>query len=133
MGFSERLQEEIAALRAQYPALEYSGLGGHWVLLPAYPLGGEWAREAVPVVFEVKSTHPGTPPYGFYVPADLTFKGEELNNRNASPPQPPFAGPWALLSWAPEDGTWLPAAGLRQGSNLLNWARGFALRFAEGR
>lgn len=133
MGFTERLAEELGLLREYYPALEYSGQGGHWVLIPAYRLADGWGSADAPVVFEVKDTHPGTPPYGVYVPIELTFRGTVPNNRNDSPPQPPFPGTWALLSWSPGDGAWKPTADLRTGSNLLNWVRGFALRFAEGR
>ena len=133
MGFEHRLEAELELLRAYYPELEYKQEGGHWMRIAAYPLSEGWSQDESAVAFEVKDSHPGTPPYGIYVPADLTFGGQLPNNRNASPPAPPFDGAWALLSWTPADGEWRATAELRTGSNLLQWVRGFADRFAQGR
>lgn len=132
MGFSDRLSAELDLLRSYYEGVRYVNERGHWIQIPEYPLPQGWSASAIPVPFEVKETHPGTPPYGLYVPADLTFNGQVPNNRNANPPQPPFKGAWALLSWTPEAG-WRATSDLRTGSNLLQWARGFSVRFAQGR
>ena len=128
----ERIAQELALLRKQYPAAEYVE-DGRWIRLPSYPLPEGWNRTATDVAFQIRVDYPGTPPYGFYVPAGLQYKQQRPNNYTepGSPP-PPFPGEWGLFSWAPDDGQWRPTADLVTGSNLLNWARGFANRFKEG-
>lgn len=129
---TERIEAELELLRQYYPSLEYREEGGQWVRIPDYGLPEGWSCGEVDVVFEIKITYPGAPPYGLYVPVNLAFQGNAPNNSNANPPQPPFDGQWALLSWAPIDGRWRPTEDLVTGSNLLNWVRGFADRFREG-
>lgn len=132
MNFADRITAELRLMRTYYPDMEYVSDVGHWFRVPAYPLPAGWSQGRIPIPFEVKETHPGTPPYGLYVPASLRFEGRAPNNRNANPPQPPFEGAWALLSWAPANGSWRATSDLRTGSNLLQWVRGFADRFTEG-
>lgn len=128
----QRLEAELKLLREYYPDLEYKEERGHWIKLPNHKLPEGWNHNEIPVAFEMKDAYPGTPPYGIYAPADLTFRGHAPNNANTSPPQPPFEGKWILLSWSPADGQWKPTADLRTGSNLFQWVRGFGKRFAEG-
>ena len=60
-------------LRQRWPDLEYIP-DGHWVRLPQYgPLPDGWSPSLIPVVFQIQLAHPGTPPYGFYVPVGIQF------------------------------------------------------------
>ena len=126
----ERIEQELALLRRVYPNLESKG---RWVRIPSYLLPPGWGQTTVDVAFLIKEGHPGTPPYGIYVPAGIRFK-EILPNNYTEPAseQPPFGGTWGIFSWQPEDGDWRPTTDLSEGANLLNWVQGFAKRFQEG-
>jgi len=128
----ERIEQELALLRAWYPDLEYEP-NGRWVRIPIYKLPASWSRGATPVCFQIVVGYPGTPPYGIYVPAGLLFNGQKPNNyQEPAPSQPPFSESWGIFSWSP-DGPWRATADVISGSNLMNWVRGFADRFGEGR
>lgn len=127
-----RIDEEMALIRRYFPLAQFV-TEGQWVLIPSYPLlHGGWNRTSSDVAFQIPRGHPGTPPYGFSVPAGILFNGARPNNY-VEPAQnvPPFPGPWGTFSWSP-DGEWRPTASLQSGPNLLNYARGFADRFREG-
>ncbi len=128
----ERIAEELELIRWKFPEAEYRG-EGQWVYIPAYPLPDGWNCSLTKVAFQIPNAYPGTPPYGIYVPSGLRFNGAKPNNyTEPAGSQPPFEGEWGIFSWSPGDGQWRPTADIRKGSNLLNWAIGFADRFREG-
>lgn len=128
----ERIIKELELLRAKFPDLQYKE-EGHWILIPAYPLHEGWNKTITDVAFQIPIGYPGTPPYAFHVPVGLQFNGNKPNNYQ-EPTQnvPPFPGAWGTFSWSPDNGQWRATADLVSGSNLLNWALGFANRFKEG-
>jgi len=127
---SQRIEEELALLREYYEGLEYIP-DGRWVRIPDYPLPPDWNRRATDVAFQIQAAHPGTAPYGIYVPTGLQYKGAQPKNyQEPAATRPPFPGTWGVFSWQPEQ--WQPKANIRQGANLLNWVQGFAVRFREG-
>jgi hypothetical protein len=127
-----RVEAELALLRAFYAETEYRP-EGLWVCVRRYPLPPGWSVTETAVAFQIPVGYPGTPPYGMYVPAGLTFKGQRPNNyTEPASVQPSFGGPWGVFSWQPADGQWKPAATPVAGTNLLTWVRGFAARFSEG-
>ena len=129
----ERISEELALIRQRFPDVQYRE-EGQWVRIPSYPLPEGWNREATSVAFQIPDSHPGTPPYGIYVPAGIQFQGAAPNNyKEPVGNQSPFEGTWGVFSWAPDDGEWRPTADVRKGGNLLNWVLGFADRFREGK
>ena len=129
----ERIEQELALLRRHWPDLEYQE-EGHWIRIPSYPLPVGWNRSVTDVVFQIPVSYPGTPPYGIYTPAGLTFKDERPKDYvEPATQQLPFTGVWGIFSWTPVDGQWRPTADLLSGSNLLNWVMGFADRFREGK
>lgn len=129
----ERIEQELVLLRGRWPDLDYRP-DGQWIRIPGYPLPSGWNRTTTDVAFQVHVSHPGTPPYGIYVPAGLSFNGQRPDNyTEPAPTQPPFGGVWGIFSWAPAEGDWRPTANPATGSNLLNWAVGFATRFREGK
>jgi hypothetical protein len=126
----QRIAEELSLLRTRYPGLEYLE-NGQWAKISDYPVADGWNPRSTPVVFQILPGHPGTPPYGFYVPVGLRYQGATPNNyTEPAKQQPPFDGTWGLFSWQPSE--WRPAADVRSGANLLNWVLGFATRFREG-
>jgi len=129
----ERIEQELVLLRGRWPDLDYRN-DGQWIRIPGYPLPAGWNRTTTDVAFQIHVSHPGTPPYGFYVPAGLTVNAQRPDNYvEPAPAQPPFGGAWGIFSWAPGDGEWRPTDDPQRGSNLLNWAVGFAVRFREGK
>ncbi|MFZ5481112.1 MAG: hypothetical protein ACOZNI_30400 [Myxococcota bacterium] len=130
-----RIAAELELLRSVFPDVQHAESGFHWFLLPKYPMGdiGGWTPQPLPVAFHAQQAHPGTQPYGIYVPSDVLFQGRPPNNITAAGNHPPFPGSWSIMSWSPQGGQWRPTAEIQRGSNLLNWALGFADRFREGR
>jgi hypothetical protein len=128
---SDRIVQELALLRKHYPDLEYRE-AGRWVRIPAYPLSPGWNRESSDVAIRIKVEYPGTPPYGFFVPAGLRYNGQVPGSYSEpAGEQPPFGGTWGMFSWQVAE-QWFPTADVVTGSNLLNFARSFADRFREG-
>jgi hypothetical protein len=127
----ERVNQELELLRKRY--LIDHRPDGNWVRVISFPLPLGWNREATDVAFQIPVGYPGTPPYGIYVPAGLTFNGQPPDNyKEPAPTQPPFGEVWGILSWQPET-PWRATAEMVSGSNLMNWVQGFGDRFREGR
>ena len=126
----ERIKQELALLRRYYKGIKFVG-EGQWVFLPQYGLPQPWQPSPIPIPFQIPTGYPGTAPYGFYAPANLTYSGAQPENANPAPNPPPFDGDWLLLSWAPQD--WRPTADVMSGSNLWGWCRSFFERFKDGR
>lgn len=117
-------------LRRHYDTVEHSEAGGlHWFHISPLITPGHWSPDAIPVVFFVTAGHPGAPPYGFFVPANLKFQNKPPSETGAKH-QPPFPGSWRFLSWKAEG--WSPAADIAGGSNLWGWVRSFRHRLEEG-
>jgi len=127
---NERIEQEITLLRQRFPRLERQG---DWIKLPDYPLPPGWNRDKTDVAFVIPPTYPAAPPYAFFVPVGLRF-GEKMPNNYTEPANQvlPFEGSWAIFSWSPGDGQWQLKEQITAGSNLVNWAEGFANRFREG-
>ena len=132
-----RIEQELNLLRSVYGAVEHTEAGGEdWFHIPAYGVPEGWLLNSdlvteMPVVFLIKADYPGGPPYGFLMPANLTFGGNAPNNTGGPPKPVPFPGNWIHFSWQPESG-WQPTANPTKGSNLVSWARSFAARLREG-
>ena len=127
-----RIEQELNLLRRRFAKLEYVEEGS-WIRIPSYSMPADWNRSSTDVVFAIPIGYPGTPPYGFYVPIGIQFKGSRPNNYTEPVSvQVPFEGGWGIFSWAPLDGHWRPTSDVSTGSNLLNWVLGLADRLREG-
>jgi hypothetical protein len=127
---SSRIEEELRLLRTRFPDLEFV-LSGNWVRLKSYRLPQGWNRQTTDVAFQILEPPQG--PYGIYVPTGLQFGGSRPANYSEPSTNVPFIGEtWGIFSWTFGDGEWKPATTAAGGSNYLNWALGFAARFAEG-
>ncbi len=124
--------EEIELLRGHFPGLEYVEAGG-WVRLPDVQRPSGWTPPVSDVAFQIPVGFPGTPPYGFCVPAGIRHNGV-LPSSYAEPaaPLPPFPGAWGKFSWTHDGADWRPTANAAEGSNLVTWVRGIGVRLAEG-
>ena len=128
----ERIERELEVLRQHFPNLGYRE-DGQWVRIPAYPLPSGWNLHAPDVVFQIPTAFPGTPPYGFYLPAGVRFNGQVPGNyTEPASTQPPFGGSWGFFSWHVPN--WRPTATSDpvRGYSLVSWAKGFSSRFEEG-
>lgn len=131
-----RLAEELALLREVYGAVEHVEEGGEdWFKLPAYATPDAWgigehAAGEIPICFLIKGDYPGASPYGFLTPQGLNFTGQAPKSTSAPPKPVPFDGEWLHFSWTAEN--WTAENEVQQGSNLLVWCRGFAVRLKEG-
>lgn len=127
----ERLRQEIDYLLIYYPQLQHTD-SGIWILIPTYPIPDGWNSGTIDVAFKVQDGFPGGKPYGFFTPADITFKGKPPNNFQPNTSnQPPFDGKWGFFSWSPA-GPWIPKEDIKSGSNLVNWVHSFRQRFEDG-
>jgi hypothetical protein len=128
---TERLEEELELLSTFYPDLEQRIQDGHdWVRIPSYPLPvGVWSQTAVEVAFEIPP-QAGQQPYAFYVRPGLTLASSGPPDRYSPSAATPWGADWGKFSWSPT--SWTPKADIRAGANMLNFARSFADRFAEG-
>ena len=129
----DRINQELSLLRQHYPTLEYHE-DGQWVRLPAYPLPARWSLRTSVVVFQIPISFPGTPPYGFYVPAGLQFDGHGPDSyTEPASTQPPDAGSWGFFSWSIDDWRATADPDPVRGYTLVAWCKGFANRFQEGK
>ena len=133
---STRIEQELSLLRQRWPDLQYTeNGGGHWLLLPAYPVPRGWTKRKVDVAFRIPP-EPATQPYGFYVRPELLIKKGDTtsspsNYTNPASEQPPFGdGSWAMFSWSPLNG-WRPQDDLAKGDNMTHFARSFADRLKD--
>ena len=93
----ERIEEELELIRQRFPDVEYQE-EGYWVCVSSYSLPEGWNRETTEVAFQISQGHPGTPPYGMYVPSGLRFQGEKPNNYDEpAGNEPPFVGVVGVL------------------------------------
>ena len=125
-----RLEAELTLLRQRYNKVEYLAASSmHWFRVEMLRTPEGWSPEEIPVVFSVTEGHPGTQPYGFFVPTELNLHGNPPSG-NAAPHPPPFDGAWQFLSWQPDG--WFATADVLSGSNLWSWVRTFMHRLREG-
>lgn len=126
-----RIKAEHELLRLHFTQADYVESGGlHWFLVGPLRTPENWSPDTVLAAFSVTQGHPGAVPYGFYVPAELTFNGGPPAEQGA-PHQPPFPGRWRFLSWNATN--WQATADVSTGSNLWGWARSFIHRLREGK
>jgi hypothetical protein len=126
----QRLAEELALLRTAYPDLEDRRVDGAvWARIPAYPVPEGWSVRSVDVVFQIP-VHAGQAPYAFYVRPALQLANHNTPTNYTVPATTPWGSDFAQFSWSPVQ-QWLPKAGVREGANMLNFARSFADRFKE--
>lgn len=125
---AERRHElELQLLRTHYPEVECEK---EWFRIPGYGLPPAWSARVVDVAFKRNPGHPAAGPYGIYVPVGLRVNGNmPTNYTEPASDQPAFAGSWGVFSWQPAG--WRAAVEQAVGWSLLDWARGFAVRFAE--
>lgn len=125
-----RIKAERQLLRLHYPVVDLKEADGlHWFLVDGFRTPVSWCPDLISVAFHVTQAFPGTQPYGFFVPADLSLAGAPPAETQASQ-QPPFPGIWRFLSWTTEN--WRPSADVARGSNLWGWVRSFRGRLREG-
>jgi hypothetical protein len=126
----QRLAEELVLLRSAYPDLEHRQVdGAEWARIPAYAVPEGWSARRVEIVFQIP-TQPGQAPYAFYVRPALSLAGGSTPSNFTATASTPWGSDFAQFSWQPVQ-QWLPKADIRQGANMLNFARSFADRFNE--
>jgi hypothetical protein len=127
---AERLEQELSLLRTAYPDLEYRLVDGvHWVRIPKYPVAEGWSVRAVEIAFQIPA-QAGQAPYAFFVrpPLQLANGGDPTNYTQTA--ATPWGSDFAQFSWSPVE-QWIPKADIREGANMLNFARSFADRFED--
>ena len=129
----KRITEEIELLKKYYKNTSYKE-EGQWVAIKDYPLpaGFPWNRAITDICFQIPVPYPGSPPYGFYVPAGILYKGSRPGSyTEPANSSPPFQGTWGFFSWA-KDNSWFATDSVSSGSNLLTFVWTFTDRFSEG-
>ena len=131
-----RIAQELYLLRQVYDdAKHIEEAGEDWICLHCYSVPKGWqisglAVRSAPVSFIVKADYPGVAPYGFLMPAGITFEGISPDSTGDPPKQVPFPGEWLHFSWSAED--WSAGIDACQGSNLVAWCDSFSVRLGEG-
>lgn len=124
---SERHDAELAMLQDHFSGVEFRE---GWFRIPEYLLPAGWNQRAIATAFKRNPGHPGAAPYGIYVPGGLRVNGKMPSNyAEPASEQPPFGGTWGVLSWQPS--AWSGATEQVVGWSLVDWARGFSVRFSE--
>jgi hypothetical protein len=129
---NERIETELAMLRACWPSLEFVE-AGHWLLIPSQRLlDGLWDHAEVEIATQIPPQIPGQAPYGFYVrPGLLTAAGQAPANYTYPSDEPPFpGGSWGKFSWTPV--CWAPQASATAGDNMVSFMHSIAERLREG-
>lgn len=131
---TERLELELELLRSGYPDLEHRLVEEvHWVRVPDYPIPDGWVagdediREAE-AVFQVPPV--GHAPYAFRVRPVITLAGGATPSNYTAPVSTPWGDDFAQFSWSPLE-PWVPKIDVRDGANMLNFARSFTERLKE--
>jgi len=127
---AERLEQELSLLRTAYPELEHRVIdGAHWGRIPEYTVPEGWSARAVEIAFQIPA-QAGQAPYAFFVRPHLQL----ANGNQPTNYTPTVATPWgsdfAQFSWSPAD-QWMPKVDIRDGANMLNFARSFADRLED--
>jgi hypothetical protein len=129
MIVTERIEQELALLRAVYPDLEWRP-DAFWVRIPDYPVPAAlWEPATAELAFRIPPTV-GEQPYAFWIrPGLRAVDGRQITNYTC-PTATCFGDGWGQFSWAPE--VWTPHVEITRGSNMLNFVRSFADRLREG-
>ena len=125
----ERVDAELAMVRAWYPDLELREGPPMTGRLPAYPVPSGWGVERVELVFQVPSEFPGQEPYGIWIRPALVLPNGSAPSNTSPPVATAFGEGWQQFSFAPE--RWAPGATPQAGSNLLTFIRSFGDRLRE--
>lgn len=130
-NLAARLEEEYRLLLNRYPSAQHRA-EGRWFLVPDYVLPEGWNRDQTDLAFQLPDGYPQTPPYGFYVPSGLRFRGTMPGNfTDPAAASPPLgSGPWAFFSGNPD--IWAPAVAIEEGSNVVTWVTAIGVRLKEG-
>lgn len=127
---NERIDSELKLLRLHYANVEYKEENNlHWFKVGNISTPKGWSPSHIHVIFFVTQGHPGTQPYGFFVPAELKLEGQ-LPSETSAKHQPPFPENWRFLSWQPVN--WHATSDVCTGDNLWGWVRSFLRRLEEG-
>ncbi len=125
-----RVAEELELLQKHFDDVECRGAdGSYWFRVEPLHAPANCEPEQIAVVFSVTTGHPGPPPYGFYIPSNLTRDGAPIETK-PPPAAPPFGGDWRFVSHQPEQ--WCPAANVTEGDNLWGWVRSIRERIGVG-
>ena len=131
-----RIAQELDLLRRVYGDVQHiEEAGEDWFCLPGYPVPKGWqidghAVRSARVALLVKADYPSAAPYGFLMPAGITFEGSPPGSTGAPPKEVPFPGEWLHFSWAAEK--WEAGSDACEGSNLVEWCGSFSVRLKEG-
>ena len=121
MTKNPRIAEELALLQKHFENVICQQVdGSYWFRIEPFHTPENCQPGQVAVVFSVTTGHPGPPPYGFYIPSNLTRGGDPMETKPA-PSAPPFDGAWRFVSHQPEQ--WRPGANVSESDNLWGWAR----------
>ena len=131
-----RIAQELDLLKQVYGDVQHiEEAGEDWFCLPGYPVPNGWqidgsAVQSAPIALLVKADYPGVAPYGFLMPASISFEGSSPGSTGDPPKEVPFPGGWLHFSWSAEK--WEPSSNACQGSNLVIWCDSFSVRLKEG-
>ena len=116
-----RISDELNLLKKHYQHVECLQVeGSYWFRIEPFDVPENCLPRRTILVYSVTIGHPGLPPYGFYIPAEVTRDGTVVSDKSP-PAAPPFEGEWRFVSHQPN--SWHPAADVNNGDNLWGWAR----------
>ncbi len=131
-----RIAQELELLRRYYAGVAHAESAGEdWFHIPAFPVPSGWQVSGAdlteaPLAFLIKADYPAAAPYGFMLPAGITYGNTQPQNTGLPPSAVPFGGSWLHFSWQIEN--WAATDDVNRGSNLIAWCRTFVERLKEG-
>lgn len=129
MGLSERLDAEAPLLATAFPDVELD-ITGRSLIIPSHPLAESWSLAKTPVLVQIPTGYPTTPPDNICVDAELRLRGGATPSNTMGIRD--IAGrKWLQFSYHIEQADWRPHPDVAVSDTLVTYLTGALRRLEE--